>query len=455
MGGEATATSAPGRGSEIAERVPEVVIVGGGFGGLTAAKSLRHAAVHVTIVDRLNHHLFQPLLYQVAMAGLSPAEIAMPIRGALRDQANASVLLGEVIGVDLGKRELAVRGDGTRTLRYDFLILAAGARTTYFGHDEWAKYTIGLKDLDEALDIRRRVLLAFEAAERSTDPQRRQQLLTFVVVGGGPTGVELAGALAELSRRALVRDFRVIDPTSTRVILLEAGPRVLAAFDESLSMNALAELRKLGVDVRLGARVTEIDERGVHLGGDLIAASVVIWAAGVGASPLAGMLGAAVDRQGRVLVSDDCSVPGHPEAFAIGDMAHFKGPDGVPLPGLSPVAMQEARFVAQAIQRTVEGQPRRAFEYFDKGMMATIGRSKAVAQTGPLRLKGLIAWLAWLFIHIWYLIGFRNRVIVLIEWFWAYLTYKRGARLITGHVLDPQVPSQSVAAASKSVQTPR
>jgi NADH dehydrogenase len=412
-----------------------VLIVGGGFGGLTAAQSLKGIDVDVTLIDRSNYHLFQPLLYQVAMAGLAPTEIASPIRTILRKQRNVQVLLGEVMRIDLEHRTLFVRGESDRTMSYDYLILAAGARTNYFGHDEWSRWALGLKDLDEAVAIRRRVLVAFEAAEFEADSAKRKGLLTFVVIGGGPTGVELAGALAELSRRVLARDFRVIDPSQTHVLLLEGGPRILPAMDETLSKKALDQLKDLGVEVRLGATVTAIDAHGVHVGGELVPSTTVIWAAGVRASPLADSLPIERDRAGRIIVQDDCSIPGHPEAFAIGDIAHFKGADGKPLPGVSPVAMQQARFVATMIERSMHNQPRRAFEYWDKGTMATIGRSRAVAQAAGFKLSGFIAWLAWLFVHIWYLIGFRNRFLVLFDWFWAYVLYRRGARIITGRVI--------------------
>lgn len=427
---------------------PRVIIIGGGFGGLTAARALGRAAVEVVLIDRSNHHLFQPLLYQVAMAGLSAPEIATPIRSILRRQENTTVLLGEVTGIDLAARNVTVSGEKTRVFAYDYLIIAAGARTHYFGHDEWKKYALGLKDVDEAVEIRRQVLVAFEAAEFELDPERRRELLTFAIIGGGPTGVELAGALSELARHVLARDFKRIDPSSTRVLLLEAGTRVLPAMDETLSQRALEDLRfRLGVEVRLRARVTGIDAQGIHLGDETIRASTIIWAAGVRAAPLAEKLGVELDRGGRIIVKEDCSIPGHPEAFAIGDIALFLDASGHALPGVSPVAMQQARFVAEVIQRSLEGQPRRAFEYFDKGSMATIGRSRAVAQVGRLRLDGFIAWLAWLAVHIWYLIGFRNRVIVMLEWFWAYVLYRRGARLITGHVLMPRALAPRTEAA--------
>ena len=412
--------------------VPHVVIIGGGFAGLTAAKALRGAPVDVTLLDRTNHHLFQPLLYQVASAGLSPADIASPIRSILAHQKNARVLLAEVSGIDVAAKKVFV-DDGE--LAYDFLIVAAGAHTNYFGHDDWEPFAPGLKSLEDAVEVRRRVLLAFERAERTEDEATRRRLLTFVVIGGGPTGVETSGAFSELSRFVLDKDFRSIQPEETRVILLEAGPRILAAFPEDLSRHAVEQLQELGVEVRTGAMVTSIDDDGVHLGAERIETSTVVWAAGVSVTPLARALGTPLDRQGRAIVGADLTIPGHPEVFAIGDMAHFEQ-DGKPVPGLSPVAMQQARSAARAIKATLAGQPRKPFHYVDKGSMATIGRSRAVADAKGIHLHGFIAWLAWLFVHIWYLIGFRNRVIVMFEWLWSYVTYKRGARLITGQRWD-------------------
>jgi NADH dehydrogenase len=408
---------------------PRVVIVGGGFGGLIAAKTLAHAPVRVTLLDRTNHHLFQPLLYQVASAGLSPADIASPIRSILSRQGNVEVQLATVTAVDLPKKRVILE-DGE--VDYDFLILAMGARTNYFGHPEWEPNAPGLKSLADAIEVRRRTLLAFERAERVSEAEEkeRQRLLTFIAIGGGPTGVELAGAFAELRRFALRKDFRAIRPEEARVILLEAGPRILPSFDESLSRKAVTQLEQLGVMVRVGAKVTAIDAHGVELGGERIEAATVVWAAGVEVSPVVRSLGVALDKQGRVLVGEDLSLPGHPEAFAIGDIIHFEQ-DGQPLAGVSQVAMQGGRFAARAIERTLAGRPRGRFHYVDKGIMATIGRSRAVAQPFGFKLSGFIAWLAWLVVHIWYLIGFRNRLIVMFEWFWAYLTYKRGARLIT------------------------
>ena len=419
-----------------------VVIVGGGFGGLAAARALNKADVDVTLIDRANYHLFQPLLYQVATSGLSTTEIATPIRAVLGKQKNARVLLDDVRDIDLDKRLVYLRDE--RPISYDFLIVAAGSRTNYFGNWQWARYGLPIKDMDDALELRRRVLLAFEAAEREADEGARRRLLSFAVIGGGPTGVELAGALAELSRHVLARDFRVAKPSEARVILLEALPRILPPFDESLSAKATQHLREMGVEVLTGRKVTNIDEQGVHLGDELLQAGTVIWAAGVQARPLASKLGAELDRGGRVIVDSDCTVPGHPEAFVIGDMASFHGEDGKPLPGVAPVALQQGRYVAAAIQKTLAGQPRKPFRYRDKGSLATIGRSKAVMEMGRLRLDGFIAWLAWVVVHVWYLVGFRNRFAVLSDWAYSYLTYKRGARLITGRRLEPGRPSQVV-----------
>ena len=415
---------------------PKVVIVGGGFGGLIAAKKLAHVGVRVTLVDRTNHHVFQPLLYQVASAGLSPADIASPIRSILSGQENVEVLLASVTRIDLGAKRV-VLADGE--IPYDFLVLAAGARTNYFGHPEWEAYAPGLKSLDDAIEVRRRTLLAFERAEREV--AERARLLTFVAIGGGATGVELAGAFAELRRFVLRKDFRAIRPEEARVILVEAGPRILPSFDDTLSAKAVEQLEELGVVVRTATKVTGIDARGVELGSQRIDAATVVWAAGVRVSEIVGTLGVPIDPQGRILVREDLSIPGHPEAFAIGDVIHFEQ-DGSLLPGVSQVAMQGGQFVARAIERTIRGISRGRFHYFDKGIMATIGRSRAVAEPFGLKLSGFIAWLAWLIVHIWYLIGFRNRAIVMFEWFWAYVTYKRGARLITHGAESAQPPPQ-------------
>ncbi len=411
---------------------PQVVIIGAGFGGLAAARRLAGAPVQVTVVDRRNHHLFQPLLYQVATAALSPGDIAYPIRSILRHQSNARVLLADVVGIDVARREIAL-SDGR--IPYDFLILAAGAGHAYFGHDEWEKDAPGLKTLEDAITVRRRILLAFERAERERDPAVRRDLLTFVVVGGGPTGVELAGAIAEISRQVLVSDFRAIDPREARVVLVEAGPRILPAYTPASSGRAAETLRARGAEVRTGAMVTGVDAGGVSLGAERIGARTVLWAAGVAASPLARSLGTPLDRAGRALVEPDLSLPGHPELFVVGDLAIFTHQTGTPLPGLSPVALQEGRAAARNILLTLAGRPRRRFHYVDKGTMAVIGRAAAVAEIAGLRFSGLFAWLLWCFVHIFYLIGFRNRFIVMAEWAWAYLSSERGARLITG---DPE-----------------
>ncbi len=426
---------------------PHIVIVGGGFGGINAARVLAAERVRITLVDRQNHHLFQPLLYQVAMAGLSPADIAIPIRTLFSGQENVRVLLGEVSDVELEASRLVLR-DGER-LSYDYLILAAGARTNYFGHEaSWGPHALPLKELDHAVDIRRRVLLAFEAAERQPDPAVRQRLQTFVVIGGGPTGVEMAGALAELARRVLIKDFRVARPEHTRVLLVEMTDRLLPGFAPELAQAATQQLGELGVSVRLQTRVEDIDEHGVLIGGELIEAATVLWTAGVRPPELAEVLRVPLSRAGRVKVERDCSLPGYPNVFAIGDMAHFAIDDDNPLPGLAPVAMQQGQYVARVIARRLNGgDDTPAFAYRDRGMMATVGRSRAVLQTSRLKLVGFTAWLLWLVIHIWYLMGFRNRVAVLLNWCWNYLTYRQGARLITGGAAPERM--RQVAAATE------
>jgi NADH dehydrogenase len=416
--------------TQVADGRPHVVVIGAGFGGLEVAKNLGRAPVRVTLLDRENHHLFQPLLYQVATAGLSPADIASPIRSLVRRQENTTVLLAEVLDVDLVARVVSLEHE---TISYDFLVLAAGATTNYFGHDEWAQIAPPMKCMNDAIEVRRRVLLAFEEAERETDMERRRELLSFAVIGGGPTGIELAGAIAELARRALASDFRSIDPTVTRITVLEAGDRVLPTFDPRLSTRAVEQLSELGVVTRTKSMVVGVDEHGVDLkGGGHIPAGTVIWAAGVRPVPLTQKLAVELDRAGRIKVLRDLTVPGHTEVVAIGDLACFEAQDGTCLPGLAAVAQQQGRAVAKSIARTLRGQERSEFHYVDKGIMATIGRSRAVAQVVGLRLTGFIAWLAWLIVHVLLLIGFRNRVVVVFTWFWSYVTFKRGARLITG-----------------------
>ncbi|HTH03265.1 MAG TPA: NAD(P)/FAD-dependent oxidoreductase [Vicinamibacterales bacterium] len=407
-----------------------VVIVGGGFGGLYAARALEHVDVQVTVLDRRNHHVFQPLLYQVASAALSPGDIASPIRWILRRQKNVEVLLADVQRVDPGRR-IVVLADGE--IGYDFLILATGATHAYFGHEEWQVMAPGLKTLEDALEIRRRVLLAYERAERESDPAKRIPLLTFVVIGGGPTGVELAGALAEISRLSLARDFRHFDPTSARIILIEAGLSILSTFPEMLRQAALEDLKRLGVDVRTGKAVTNVVDGRVDLGNESIEAATVLWAAGVAASPVGLTLGVPTDRAGRVIVQPDLTIPGHADVFVIGDLASFTGPNGRPLPGVAQVAIQMGRHAAANIRRALQRQPYQLFVYRDLGNLATIGRASAIADFGWLRLKGWIAWLVWLFVHILNLIGFRNRIVVLIQWAWAYFSYQRAIRLIAGH----------------------
>jgi NADH dehydrogenase len=414
--------------------VPHVVIVGGGFGGLSAAKVFRRQAVRVTLLDRRNHHLFQPLLYQVATATLSPGDIASPIRWVFRHQNNLRVLLGEAASIDVQARRITLI-DGA-SLEYDYLIVATGASHAYFGHEEWARHAPGLKTLEDAIEIRTRMLLAFERAERETDAARQQQLLTFVIVGGGPTGVELVGTLAEIARQTLRHEFRSIDTSRARIVLVEAGPTILPAFAEQLRDAARTSLQRLGVEVREKTAVTGIDESGVQLGHERLAAGTVLWAAGVAASPIVRTLGTPTDRAGRAIVNADLSIPAHPEVFVVGDAAAFTQ-DGKPLPGVAQVAMQGATQAARNVLRLIEGQPTHAFEYRDKGSMAIIGRGAAIADLGWTRFAGLPAWLAWLFIHIFMLIGFRNRLAVMLQWGLAYVTFQRSVRLITGRVLPP------------------
>ena len=402
------------------------MILGGGFGGLAAARALAGAPVRVLVLDRRNHHLFQPLLYQVATAGLSPAEIASPIRRILRRQKNATVLLAEATAV-LPEKRRVILSDGE--VAYDWLIVATGATHSYFGHDAWAPFAPGLKTLEDALEIRRRVLAAFEAAEREPEVEKRRSWLTFIVIGGGPTGVEMAGAFAEVARHILARDFRHIDPKTARVILLEAGPRILAAYPPDLSEKAARQLEALGVQVWTGTGVTAVDAEGVQMAEDRLRARTVVWAAGVQGSPLAATLGAPLDRAGRVKVQPELTVPGRPEIFVIGDLAAIEQ-DGRPVPGVAPAAMQMGRHAGQNLVRALRSEPPRPFRYRDKGSLATVGRSRAVAVFGGVKLAGFAAWAAWLGVHIFFLIGFRNRFVVLFTWAWAYLTHQRSARLI-------------------------
>lgn len=405
-----------------------VLIVGGGFAGLTLAKRLGNVTgIDVTLVDRTNHHLFQPLLYQVAMAGLSPADIAAPIRSLLSRYRNIRVLEGEVLSLDLERQVVRTDFDD---LTFDYLVLACGARHSYFGHDEWEEYAPGLKTLEQATEIRRRVLSAFEAAERTSSVEERKRLLTFVIVGGGPTGVELAGAIGEMSRFTLAKDFRNIDAKSARVILLEAGPRILTMFSESQSARACRDLEHLGVQIWTGSAVTKIDAGGVEIGPERIQSSTVLWAAGVKASPIGQAAGLQVDRLGRVIVQKDLSVSGHVNVFVAGDQACFTHQTGKPLPGTAPVAMQQGQYLARTIRGDIANQPRKPFHFIDKGQMATIGRSRAVVEVGKFKLAGFIAWLTWIAVHIYYLTGFQNRLLVVMQWAWSYLTFRRGARLI-------------------------
>lgn len=411
------------------DALPHIVILGGGFGGLAATRALARARARITLVDRHNHHLFQPLLYQVATAGLSAPSIAAPLRQILRHQRNVTVLMDEVAGIDLAQRRVQLQRE---SLDYDWLIVATGAAHAYFGHDDWAIDAPGLKSLDDALAIRRRVLTAFERAEQEDDPVRRQAWLNFVVVGGGATGVELAGTLAEIARHTLAGEFRRTQPGAANILLVEAGPRVLAAFDPALSTKAQRQLEHLGVQVRLGQAVTAVDGEGVTLGEQRLAARTVLWAAGVAASPLGRLLDAPLDRAGRVLVRDDLSLPGHPEVFVLGDLASVQQ-DGRPVPGVAPAAkqmgLQAARLIAARLHGDSHAMP---FRYRDAGALATIGRMAAVAQFGKLQLSGLLAWWVWLGAHIWFLIGFRNRLVVMLDWAMAYWTQARHARIITG-----------------------
>jgi len=429
------------------DAVTRVVIVGAGFGGLNAALNLAKSQAKITIIDRKNFHTFQPLLYQVATAGLSPGEIAAPIRSIFRADTNVEVLMSEVVGFDLEHRVVET---AETEVPYDYLIVAAGARHSYFGHEEWEPLAPGLKTIEDALEIRRRVLLAFELAERQAAAGQGSTPVNFVVVGAGPTGVELAGTLAEITHHVLAHEFRVIDPKMAHIVLLEGGPRVLPAYSEDLSRSAQEQLQRLGVEVHTSTMVDQIEPGAVHFGDTKFPAAVILWAAGVAASPLGKALGATVDRAGRVVVEPDLSLPGHPEVFVVGDLAAVKDEQGKLLPGVAPVAIQQGQYVAKLIRHELEmpahqranpSSPailaRKPFHYWDKGSLATIGRAAAIAEFGKIHISGFLAWLSWLFVHIFFLIGFRNRLLVFIQWAWSYLTYERGARLITGSTYLP------------------
>ena len=425
---------------------PHVIIVGGGFAGLSAARELRNAPVRVTVLDRENHHTFQPLLYQVATAGLAPSDITVPIRWRLRKQENTSVLMASVEGIDVQSRRVTI-DDGSQ-LEYDFLIVATGTRHAYFGHDDWEQHAPGLKSIGDAVDMRERFLSAFERAEREPDPAVRTANLTFVVVGGGPTGVELAGSIPGLARGGLASDFRNIDTRTSRVILVEAGPRILGAFPEDLSRSAQRALEELGVEVRLGVPVTHIDDASVTIGTERIAARTVFWAAGNIASPLGKMLGAEIDRSGRVRVAPDCSLWSHPEVFVAGDLSGILGADKRALPQVAPTAIQTGRHAARMIINTIEGRPRMPHQHFDKGALATIGRHKAVLAIRGIHMSGYLAWFTWLFVHLLYLAGFRNRVSVLLQWGYAYFTYQRGVRLIAGTWKRPTLSAANTSSSA-------
>ena len=423
--------AAAGRNIEVMERKekPTIVIVGGGFGGLWTANALKRVDARVIVIDRENHHVFQPLLYQVATASLSPADVAQPIRGILKGK-NVEVLLGEVIGIDSESREVILKD---RRIPFDYLVLATGARHSYFGKDEWESYAPGLKTLDDATRMRSEILLAFERAEAAQTEEEKCRWLTFVIIGGGATGVELAGAIAEIARRTLRCDFDHIDSRRASIQLIEAGPRILPAFPEKLSVETQKSLEKLGATVRTNTKVEEVGDGFVRANSEVIETNTVLWAAGVKATPVANWLGVEADRAGRVLVSPDCSIPGHPNIFAIGDAMSLKGKNGIPLPGVAQVAMQQGAFVAGVIAARIKGSAApTTFTYFDKGILATIGKRLAVAKIGPIEVGGFIAWFLWAVIHIWYLIGFRNKLVVMIQWIWSYLFSQRGARLITG-----------------------
>lgn len=426
--------------------LPKVVIIGAGFGGLSAAKALAKAPVHVTLIDRRNHHLFQPLLYQVATAGLAPNQIATPIRAILRKQRNADVMLGEVDRIDADRKQVCI---GERCVPYDYLIIATGARHAYFGHGEWEAFAPGLKTLEDAIEQRKRILLAFERAELEMDADERARLTTFVVIGGGPTGVEMAGAIAELAKKALARDYRRINPQCARIVLIEAAPRLLGGFPEELAEDARRSLEKLGVEVRLGKAVRAIDAKGVALDGERIESRCVVWAAGVQSSPVAQWLGAKADRAGRVLVGADLRAACCGDVFVIGDCASVAGADGKALPGVAPVAKQQGAYVAKLIRAELHGRSVKPFGYRDFGNLATVGRKAAVADFRGLHLRGFIGWLVWSVAHVYFLIGFRNRIAVTLDWIWSYLTFERGARLITGEI----TPASHAASAEAPKRT--
>ena len=416
---------------------PHVIIIGAGFGGLEAAKKLACKDVRVTVIDRTNYHLFQPLLYQVATAALSPADIAAPVRAILSKCRNVEVILAEVQSVDVETKKVKTVD---LEIDYDYLIIATGARHSYFGHNEWEKLAPGLKSLEDAIELRRRILLAFEYAEKTPDEAARRAAMNFVIIGGGPTGVEMAGAIAEISRYTMARDFRHINPSEARVILIEGEPRLLAAYPPDLSESARKQLADLGVEVRTSTRATNLTDAGVQIGDEFIPCRVKIWAAGNNASFVGKTLGVPSDRAGRVIVNDDLTIPGRPEVQVIGDLANFPHQTGQPLPGISPVAMQQGRHAARNVLAMIKGRKPQRFRYWDKGTMATIGRNKAVADLKFVHLSGLPAWLAWLFVHIVFLVGFRNRLLVLVQWAWAYLTFDKGARLITRNFQAEQRP---------------
>jgi NADH dehydrogenase len=433
-----------GKSPQLETTLPKIVVIGAGFAGLSAVQALKDAPAQITVIDRHNYHLFQPLLYQVATASLSPADIAQPIRGILKDQNNARILLGEVIAVDTAGRTVQIAG--SEPVAYDYLMIATGARHSYFGKDHWAKFAPGIKSVDDATKVRANILLAFERAEAETDPDRRRALLTFIVVGGGPTGVEMAGAIAELARNSITKDFRSITPRCARVILVEAGARLLPVMPQILSAEAERALGRLGVEVRLGKSLTDIAQGSVTIGDDVIKARTIVWAAGVRASAAGQWLAAPVDRAGRITVNSDFTVPGHQEVFAAGDTAAFKQADGTFLPGIAPAAKQAGAYIGRLIlSHILRSRRPRPFAYGDFGNMATIGRRNAIADFGKLQLKGLLGWLLWSLAHVYFLIGFRNRFSVATSWAWSYVTYQRGVRLITGHDMDAQTSLEEAA----------